>query len=95
MIRFTPITAAKTSAKRALVLPALLATLGLMLSAPAAFALDGDLNGDGAVDGDDTAIAQAAVGTAAGEDGFVAGADHDGDGIISMRDLTAQMRLGQ
>jgi hypothetical protein len=71
-----------------------IAAVGVMLSASSAFALDGDLNGDSAVDGADTAIAQAALGTSVGDDGYVAAADHDGDGIISMQDLSLQLDLG-
>jgi hypothetical protein len=73
----------------------MLVTLGLLLAAPAAFAIEGDYNGDGAVDENDRAIVTAAVGTVAGDPDFVAAADHDGDGIISLQDVGYFLRLTQ
>jgi hypothetical protein len=63
-----------------------LATLGLLLAAPAALA-DADYNGDGICDTADQQIIQDAMGTSAGDDGYLAAADYDGDGVISMVDL--------
>ena len=76
----------------------LLAALGLCvavaIAAPAAFAAaPGDLNDDGAVDAADVSIATGAVGTADGDAGFVAAADMDGDGVITLVDVSAVMDL--
>ena len=72
----------------------LLAALGLWIAAPAAFAdTPGDLNGDGAVDDVDKTIMTDAIGSAAGDAGFVAAADYDGDGAISLADLNIWMDL--
>ncbi len=65
-----------------------LAMLGMMLTAPAAFALEGDYNDDGSVDNADKAIILAALGKSSADDGFVAAADHDGDGVISLNDVS-------
>jgi hypothetical protein len=57
--------------------------------AGAAFAGDScntDYNGDNVTDDADVAILQAALGTSSGDDGFVAQADHDGDGFITVED---------
>ena len=57
--------------------------------AGAAFAGDScntDYNGDNVTDDADVAILQAALGTSGGDDGFVAQADHDGDGFITVED---------
>ena len=66
----------------------LLMLAGLCLAAPA-FAYDPacDYNGDGACDLADADIIRAAQNTPVGDPGFVAAADHDGDGIISPVDL--------
>ena len=70
----------------------LLATIpvaGLLLAAPAALAAaPGDYNGDGVVDDADKAIIFAAQGAAEGDADFVAAADHDGDGVISLVDVS-------
>ncbi len=70
-----------------------LATLALMFAAPAAFALEGDLNNDGAVDQADSKIAMAAVGTTADDPGFLPAADLDGDGVITLVDVGALLKL--
>lgn len=63
---------------------------GVMFAAPAAWAvLPGDCDGNGVVDAADAEIARDALGTAAGDDGFVAAADVDGDGAVSLVDLNA------
>jgi hypothetical protein len=68
----------------------ILCVLGLALAAPAAFASgSGDCNGDGAVDAADVELARGAVGSTAGDDAFIAAADIDGDGVISLVDLSA------
>ncbi|MCZ6552655.1 MAG: hypothetical protein O7A67_02520 [SAR324 cluster bacterium] len=80
-----------------------LATIGLALMAsaafvaPAAFAADPacDYNGDGACDKADLDILMGAYGTQEGDPGFVAAADHDGDGAISMVDTLAFVRLSR
>ncbi len=65
-----------------------LAALGMMLTAPAAFAIEGDYNDDGSVDNADKAIILAALGKNSEDDEFVAAADHDGDGVISLKDVS-------
>lgn len=66
----------------------ILCAMGLMLVAPAALANgSGDCNGDGVVNGDDIEIVRGALNTTDGDDGFVAEADTDGDGTISLVDL--------
>jgi hypothetical protein len=60
-----------------------------VLFAGVAFAGDDcntDYNGDGTTDAADVAELQGALGTASGDDGFVAQADHDGDGFITVKD---------
>ncbi len=47
-----------------------------------------DLNGDGALSCADLAIVQGALGTSAGQPGFVAAADINGNGIVDARDVT-------
>ncbi len=72
----------------------LLSITGLGLAAPV-FA-DGsscDYNGDGSCDRADREIILAAFGTQAGDPGFLAAADHDGDGIISAVDLSRFVSL--
>jgi hypothetical protein len=64
-----------------------LVTLGLVLAAPAALAAEGDYNNDGVIDDADQQILMDAMNTAAGDDGFVEGGDHDGDGAISLNDV--------
>ena len=74
-----------------------LAVLGLLLSAPAAFAnAPGDYNGDGGGDDADKDIIFAALNTQEGDDGFVPAADHDGDGVISLVDVSdfSQIYMG-
>ncbi len=66
----------------------LLAITGLGLAAPVlADSSACDYNGDGACDRADEEIIKAAFGTQIGDPGFVAAADHDGDGIITAVDL--------
>jgi len=68
----------------------ILCVLGLTLAAPAAFADgSGDCNGDGVIDAADVDLARDAVGATDGDDGFIAAADVDGDGVISLVDLSA------
>ncbi|MDE0885946.1 MAG: dockerin type I domain-containing protein [Myxococcota bacterium] len=68
----------------------LLATLGLILSAPAALAAAGDCNGDGAVDGADLDALVAANNTLS-EGTSLANCDYDGDGAISLADVNAHL----
>jgi hypothetical protein len=53
---------------------------------------DTDYNGDGATDTADVEILQAALGTQNGDDAFVAQADLDGDGFISVKDYGIMLR---
>ena len=64
----------------------LLATLGLLLAAPAALAADCDVNGDGAVDSGDQEAIRASINQTDDGSGDLAG-DFDGDGVISLVDL--------
>src|SRR5664280_3295812 len=48
--------------------------------------LAGDINGDGIVDGTDQALLNAALGTHAGDPGFLAVADWNHDGVIDAKD---------
>ena len=66
----------------------LLTIAGICLAAPV-FADDPtcDYNGDEVCDMADADILKAAFNTQAGDPGFVAAADYDGDGIISAVDL--------
>lgn len=67
-----------------------LAVLGLLAAAPAALAAEeGDYNGDGKVDDADRDMIMAAMNTTPGDPGWLAAADHDGDGVISMIDVMA------
>jgi hypothetical protein len=68
----------------------LLAALGLILSAPAAFAAAGDCNGDGNVDGADLDALIAANNTSS-EGSTLANCDYDGDGVISLADANAHI----
>ena len=62
-------------------------------AAPAAFAgLTGDYNNDGVVDDTDKQIILDARNTSPGDPGFVATADHDGDGVITLRDVSTFMK---
>ena len=74
----------------------LFATIALALVGSAAFAGDPacDYNGDGECNQADLDILLGAQGTVSGDDGFVAAADHDGDGVISLVDaaIFAQLR---
>jgi len=74
-------------------LGALCAVATILLAASAAWALAGDYNNDGVIDETDQAILMNAIRTRAGEPGFVADADHDGDGVITMADLGTFLRL--
>jgi hypothetical protein len=73
----------------------LIATIGLTF-AGSAFAADPacDYNGDGACDGADLDVVMGAQGTVSGDNDYVAVADHDGDGVISLVDaaIFAQLR---
>ena len=71
---------------------------GLLVAAPVALAAaPGDYNDDGVVDDTDKAIIFDAVGTKEGDPGFVPAADHDGDGVISLADVSdfSQILLNQ
>ena len=45
-----------------------------------------DLDGNGVTDADDVAVMQSARGTGDGDDGYIAAADLNGDGTVSMAD---------
>lgn len=67
----------------------LLCAMGMLLAAPAAWADgSGDCDGSGVIDAADVECAKAAVGTKSGDDDFVAAADTDGDGVVSLADLS-------
>ena len=74
----------------------LTATIAFVLAGSTSFAGDSacDYNGDSACDATDLDIVMGAQGTVSGDEGFVAAADHDGDGVISLRDaaIFAQLR---
>lgn len=75
---------------------ALLAALGLVvMSAGAALAAEGDVNADGVVDAADQQMIVDAIGTVAGDPGFVAEGDLDGDGVISLQDVGQFLALGE
>jgi hypothetical protein len=73
----------------------LLVAIGIGLVASAASADDPacDYNADAVCDGADEAIIMGAQGKRAGDDGFVAAADHDGDGVISLSDVAVFLDL--
>jgi hypothetical protein len=74
----------------------ILCAMSLMLAASAAWAgVPGDCDGNGQVDGSDAALARDAVGTSAGDDGYIDAADMDGDGTISLADLNAILQASQ
>ena len=64
-----------------------------LLVAPAAFAGAGDYNDDGVVDDADKQIILDARNTSPGDPGFVPAADHDGDGVVSLRDVSTFMKI--
>jgi hypothetical protein len=66
----------------------LLATLGLLLAAPMALAADCDVNGDGVVDEADKQDLLSALNSGEGSPAFIADADFDDDGMISLIDLS-------
>lgn len=73
------------------VVGSLLIAASTFAMATASFAQDAcpastDINGDGITDGADVEIIQAALGTVAGEEGYVAAADLNGDGTVSTID---------
>ena len=70
----------------------ILCALGMLLAAPAWANGSGDCDGDNDVDAADVELARGAVGTSDGDAGFLAGADVDGDGIISLVDLSAILK---
>lgn len=75
-------------------IPASFALLAFLLAAPVAFAGEaGDYNNDGAVDDADKQIILDARDTTTADPGFVEAADHDGDGIISLLDVSAFAKL--
>ena len=51
-----------------------------------------DYNGDGATDHVDVEMLEGALGTASGDDDFLAQADHDGDGFITVADFAVLLR---
>ena len=53
----------------------------------------GDVNGDAQLTCADVAVATAAIGTRAGQAGYVRNADMDQDGVIEMRDVVAIRQL--
>ncbi len=66
-----------------------LIAMGVVLMAGASFAesdCNTDYNGDGVTDESDVAALQAALGSSEGDDNFLAQADHDGDGEITVLD---------
>jgi len=63
-----------------------------MLAAPAWADGSGDCDGNGQVDAADVEIATDLVDTQAGDAGYVAAADVDGDGVISFVDVNAIVR---
>jgi len=66
-----------------------LCAAGLLLaagSAQAQEACDTDYNGDGMTNSADVEVFQAALGSQAGEEGYLAQADHDGDGQVTTLD---------
>lgn len=68
----------------------ILCALAFILAAPAAWAGgSGDCDGDGDVDRADAELARDAVGSTEGDANFNAEADVDGDGVVSLADLTA------
>ncbi len=67
----------------------ILCATGLMLAAPAWAGGSGDCDGDGGVTGADAECARELINLTEGDDGFVADADMDGDGVISVVDLSA------
>lgn len=70
------------------------AMLTLLLAGPAALAgAPGDYNDDGAVDDADKQIIMDARNTTDGDAGFVPAADHDGDGVISLVDVSAFSKI--
>lgn len=65
-----------------------IATVGLLLCAPAAMAgVEGDYNADGVVDDLDKDIIFSSLNTTTDDPEFVPAADHDGDGVISLVDV--------
>jgi len=77
-----------------LAVAALLASVAFLLVAPGAFAAEpGDYNNDGVVDEADKQIILDARNTTAGDPGFVPAADHDGDGVISLVDVSAFAKI--
>ncbi len=63
---------------------ALFAALAITLAAPAAFAANGDCNGDGQVDAADIDLLIANNNKPA--EGSLGNCDYDGDGVISLAD---------
>jgi len=45
-----------------------------------------DFDGNGVTDADDVAVMQSAMGTGDGDEGYIAAADLNGDGTVSMAD---------
>lgn len=76
------------------VLGSLLSGLVVLVGLPTgSFALPGDLNGDGVVNGDDLKLVLSHWGTRVGQPGFDVRADVNGDGVIDDLDARAEARL--
>jgi len=89
----TPLEAVSAPLKALFLMLALLLVLAV-LAAPVAFAgVPGDYNGDGAVDDADKQIILDARNTVEGDEGFVPAADHNGDGVISLVDVSAFAKI--
>lgn len=71
-----------------------LLSLGLALCAGAAMAENScatDFNGDGVTNEADVAILQSTLGKSAGDAGYVAAADLDGDGAVTAQDYSIML----
>jgi hypothetical protein len=73
----------------------LLAVAALMLPASAGLAAEGDYNDDGAVNDADRKILMSAMRPREGDEGFVAAADLDGNGVITLADLSLFKQLAE